>query len=146
METINLVGKILATTNKSDFERDGKTAYIVLENEEEFKKANDFGLTIYTSKEDNQNFIIVPTPQKITVFNNDVRYNLKSNADSNTKNYVTNDNVDICISKGVSKEHGNQRFFRLLSIGINDMKQLEFIAPFNPFTGKETKDGGDLIV
>lgn len=146
METINLVGKILATTNKSDYESIGKTAYIVLANDEEFKKANDFGLTVYTSKEDNQDFVIARTPKNITVFNNDVRYNLKSTCDSETKNYFTNDNVDICISKGESKKHGNQRFFRLLSIGVDDMKQLEFISPFNPFNGKETKDGGELIV
>ena len=146
METINVKGKVLGTTNKTDYESKGKTAYLVLSNDEEFKKANDFGLTIYTSKENGDDFIIVKTPENLSVFNNsdNTKYDLPSVAHADVKNYYTSKEVYISIGKGKSNEY-NKEFYRLLALGVESIDEIEFVSQMNPFTNKETVHGGKII-
>lgn len=146
METINVKGKVLGTTNKTDYDSKGKTAYLVLSSPEEFKKANDFGLTVYTSKENGDDFIIVKTPENLSIFDNsnNTKYDLPSASNLDIKNYYTNAEVYISIGKGKSNEY-NKEFYRLLALGVDSIDSIKFVSPLNPFTNKETVNGGKII-
>ena len=85
METLLINGTITATSNKkSDLSSENsqrKSIYLSLDKENE-KKALDFGLTMYTSQ-DNENFFIVKASNEITIYKGNEAKRIKSDINSN---------------------------------------------------------------
>ena len=132
-----LVNAILTTTSnkvdgKFNQEYPTKTAYLTIA-EEDKKKAIDFGLTEYTSKEDGNPFFIVKLPKEVSVYWKGVDTPPeKMSGGVDTPNFKTVDGefLRMNLIKGTNK--GNE-FFRLQAIQVDDTKDIEEIQAQNPF-------------
>ena len=134
MENLIIKGQITATSNKvnEDYKTDNptKTAYLTVTDDNIRKAMVNFGLTEYTSKQDESNFFIIKLPQQLTlVKGNHMR---KMLGDVESPNIKTKDDTDfkMNIIKGRSK--GND-FFRLQAIEVNEYSDVEQILMENPF-------------
>src|SRR5699024_12121105 len=71
MENLIIKGQITATSNKvnEDYKTDNptKTAYLTVTDDNIRKAMVNFGLTEYTSKQDDSNFFIIKLPQQLTL-------------------------------------------------------------------------------
>ena len=140
MENIIVKGQVTATSKKQsgDFAQEvpTKTAYVSTD-ESNTKLLEDFGLTKYTSK-DNENYFIIKFPANVMVFTPN-GYGKKRPDLSRievdgveTNNFKTPDDklLSLNIIKGNYK---NNDFFRLQAIRIETDDDIEEIKPENPF-------------
>src|SRR5699024_856988 len=71
MENLVVLGQITATSKKNDGEFSQeiptKTAYVRTD-EKYAKKLEDFGLTKYTSRENNEDYFIIKFPQNVMIY------------------------------------------------------------------------------
>lgn len=141
METLLINGTITATSNKkSDLSSENsqrKSIYLSLDKENE-KKALDFGLTMYTSQ-DNENFFIVKASNELTIYKGNEAKRIKS--DINSNNFSTSSNVGIAIMKG---EKNRNTFYRLYALSVNNYNQIEETKHLNPFTNQEVNINDDF--
>ena len=140
MESIIVKGQVTATSKKQsgDFSQviPTKTAYVSTD-EVNSKLLEDFGLTKYTSKED-ENYFIIKFPADLMVFKPNgfgekrpelSRIELEG---VETNNFKTPD--DKLLSFNIVKgNHKNNDFFRLQAIRIESDDDIEEIKPENPF-------------
>ena len=132
MKNLILRGRISATSadEGSIYKNKTKTAYINLKDEEEYKKAEDFGLTVYTS-EDNNKFIIVKLVQKFKGYLDGQALDLSSLAKLDTPNFMTNW-VDLNLIKAKHSETKN-KFYRLQSLNLASNQDIRKVLGTNPF-------------
>lgn len=132
MKNLILRGRISATSadEGSIYKNKTKTAYINLKDEEEYKKAEDFGLTVYTS-EDNNKFIIVKLVQKFKGYLDGQALDLSSLAKLDTPNFMTNW-VDLNLIKAKHSETKNT-FYRLQGINLASNQDIRKVLGTNPF-------------
>ena len=140
MENIIVKGQITATSKKQSgyFRQEvpTKTAYVSTD-ETNSKLLEDFGLQKYTSK-DNENYFIIKFPANVMVFKpngfGEKRPDLSRNEIEGieTNNFKTPDDklLPLNIIKG---NHKNNDFFRLQAIRIESDDDIEEIKPENPF-------------
>ena len=145
MENIIIKGKITATSKKQsgDFKQEipTKTAYVSVDSENA-KKLEDFGLTKYTSKDDQEDYFIIKFPANVMVYQpngfGEKRPDLSQITFEGieTNNFKTPDNkeVQMSILKG---NHKNNDFFRLQAIRVETSSDIEEIKPENPFGDSE---------
>lgn len=141
MQTLIIQGQITATSNKkselgSEISQ-RKSLYISLDKENQ-KKANDFGLTVYTSK-DNDEFLIVKASNELTLYKDKEMKKIPS--DINSNNFSTNGNVGIAIMKG---EKNRNIFYRVYALSVKDYSQIEQTKNVNPFTNEEIENNDDF--
>ena len=141
MENLIIEGQITATSKKQsgDFSQDipTKTAYVRTD-EVNAKKLVDFGLTKYTSKDNNEPFFIMKFPANLMVylpngFGEKRPYLSQIIFEGiETNNFKTSDNklLKLNIIKG---NHKNNDFFRLQAIRLESESDIEEIKPENPF-------------
>lgn len=132
MKNLILRGRITATSANegSLYIKKTKTAYIELNSEEEYKKAEDFGITVYTS-EDNNKFIIVKLVQKFKGYLDGQTLDLSSLAKLDTPNFMTNW-VDLNLIKANHSETKNT-FYRLQAINLASNQDIRKVSATNPF-------------
>ena len=140
MENIIVRGQITATSKKQSGvftqEIPTKTAYVSTD-EPNAKLLEDFGLTKYTSKE-NENYFIIKFPADLMVFKpngyGEKRPDLSRIEIEGIEinNFKTPDDklLPFNIVKG---HHKNNDFFRLQAIRIETDEDIEEIKPENPF-------------
>ena len=145
MENIIIKGQITATSKKQsgDFKQEitTKTAYVSVD-PENAKKLEDFGLTKYTSKDDQEDYFIIKFPANVMVYQpngfSEKRPDLSQITFEGieTNNFKTPDNkqVQMSILKG---NHKNNDFFRLQAIRVETSSDIEEIKPENPFGDNE---------
>lgn len=148
IETLVAFGQITATSkkNEGDFSQEipTKTAYIKTD-EVNAKRLEDFGLTKYTSKSNNEDYFIIKFPANVMVYQGKEgtkRPDL-SQIEVNgmeTNNFKTTDGklIPLNILKG---NHKNNDFYRLQAIMIENESDIEEIKPENPFADLLTDDG-----
>ena len=141
MENLVIEAIITATSKKQDGEFQQqvptKTAYLKAD-EENAKLLEDFGLTRYTSKEDQEDYFIVKFPQNVVLyFPNGLGerrpdLSLVTHNDVETNNFRTPEDkpLKLNILKGENK--GNI-FYRLQAILVDSTEDIEEIKPENPF-------------
>lgn len=141
--TINLVGRISATSNKvsEDFkqEKPTKTIYIVPKDKKEIEKLEKFGLSLYTPKEKgSESYTIVKsaktvkhyksvedkTPQKMIM-------TVEDEDGQTLPNLYTEENVILNITK-VKSQKGKNDFYRLTAIlaPVGTILEVEATNPF----------------
>lgn len=136
MENIILTGTITSTSNRSTkFEATNKIAYVTLASTEDYKKALDFGLTIYES-EDKTRFVIVKLPKKLSLYIGNRQY--KYNTGIEDANFSTTNNVGLNLIKGISDKN-NAPYIRLTALNLNSIDDLQEVKQLNPFTGEEAE-------
>ena len=140
MENIIVRGQITATSKKQSGvftqEIPTKTAYVSTD-EPNAKLLEDFGLTKYTSKE-NENYFIIKFPADLMVFKPNGYGEKRPDLSRieiegiETNNFKTPDDklLPFNIVKG---HHKNNDFFRLQAIRIETDEDIEEIKPENPF-------------
>lgn len=133
LENMVIEGEITATSNKINekfrSEVNSKTAYIKVDKANS-KLLKDFGLTEYTSKEDNTNFFIIKLTKDVRVYAKDGSMEIFSGeAHETNPNFKTNV-IKMNIIKG---NNLNQDFYRVQALLINDRADIQQLAPENPF-------------
>ena len=141
MQNLVIEAIITATSKKQDGEFQQqvptKTAYLKAD-ETNSKLLEDFGLTRYTSKEDQEDYFIVKFPQNVVLyFPNGLGerrpdLSLVTHNDVETNNFRTPEDkpLKLNILKGENK--GNI-FYRLQAILVDSVEDIEEIKPENPF-------------
>lgn len=134
MENLIIKGQLTATSNKvnEDYKTDNptKTGYVTVEDENISNKMKDFGLTEYTSQQDDSKFFIIKLPQQLTlVKGNNMR---KLSGDVESPNLKTKDGQEFKMNVIKGRNKGND-FFRLQAIEVNDYSDVEQIQMENPF-------------
>ena len=148
--SINIVGRISATSNKVSEEHKQetptKTVYIVPKDKKEIEKLEKFGMTIYTPKEKgSESYIIVKSvkavkhykfasdtnPQKLIM-------TIKDENGQSIPNLYTEENVILNITK-VKAQKGNKYFYRLTAI-LSPVETILEVAPTNPFGDLEVSE------
>lgn len=132
---------ISATSNKVNEkykqEVETKTAYISTD-EKTAKELESFGLTMYTSKDEGDNFFILKFADKLRVYfkegGNQLRRDLSNITveDEETLNFKTDEKRPVSINVVKGENMGNA-FYRLQAILVKDMDQVTQIEPENPF-------------
>src|SRR5699024_10487876 len=90
----------------------------------------NFGLTEYSSQQDDSKFFIIKLPQQLTlVKGNHMR---KMSGDVESPNIKTKDDTDFKMNIIKGRNKGND-FFRLQAIEVNDYSDVEQILMENPF-------------
>lgn len=141
--SINLIGKISATSNKvsEDFKQETptKTIYIVPKDKKETEKLEKFGLPLYTPKEKGaKSYTIVKsaktvkhyksvkdeTPQKIIM-------TVEDESGQTVPNLYSEENVILNITK-VKAQKGKNDFYRLTAIlaPVGTILEVEATNPF----------------
>ena len=145
--SINLIGKISATSNKvsEDFKQETptKTIYIVPKDKKEIEKLEKFGLPLYTPKEkDSESYTIVKSAKTVkhykSVKDEVPQKMIMTVEDENGQtipNLYTEENVIFNIIK-VKAQKGKNDFYRLTAILAPIGKILEVEAT-NPFSDLE---------
>ena len=145
MENLVVLGQITATSKKDDgqFKQEiaTKTAYVRTD-EENAKKLEDFGLTKYTSRENNEDYFIIKFPQNVMIYLPNglgvKRPDLSqvTHEGIETNNFKTPDDklLPLNIIKGNYK---NNDFFRIQAIRLDNEDQIEEVKPENPFGDQE---------
>lgn len=141
-QQLNITGIITATSHKQskDFtsQNPRKSVYLELD-KENTKKAIDFGLQEYTSKQPNKEtgeidkFFIVKASETIKQYNVDgqVIGEINGNAMDDSNNFNTGgEKVNLAIFKG---EKSNNVFYRLFAL-IGEVQEIESQNPFAEIT------------
>lgn len=141
MENITIKGQITATSKKSngDFKQEilTKTAYVKTDTENA-EKLVDFGLTKYTSRDNNEDYFIIKFPATVMVYNTsgfgEKRPDLSQVTldGQETNNFKTPDNKPLMLNI-IKGNHKNNDFFRLQAIRVESNLDIEEILPENPF-------------
>lgn len=148
--SINLVGKISATSNKfsEDFKQETptKTVYIVPKDKKEIEKLEKFGLPLYTPKEKGaESYTIVKSAKTVKHYKS-----VKDEApqkmimtvedeDSQTiPNFYTEENVILNITK-VKAQKGKNDFYRLTAI-LAPVGTIIEVEATNPFRDTEISE------
>ena len=134
MENLIIKGQITATSNKvnEDYKTDNptKTAYVTVTDGNIIQAMKNFGLTEYSSKQDESRFFIIKLPQQLTlVKGNHMR---KMSGDVESPNIKTKDDTDFKMNIIKGRKKGND-FFRLQAIADNEYSDVEQILMENPF-------------
>ena len=134
MENLIIRGKITATSSKADekFKQENptKTAYVTVSNKEDIEKLKQFGVNMYTSKEDKTDFFIIKVPQSFVV----VKGNEMKRVDGtlSSPNFKTKDGEEFNLNIIKSEKMGNE-FHRLQAVEVNEFTDFELIQMSNPF-------------
>ena len=135
MENITAIVKINTTSNKiSDKfkqETSTKTVYVTAD-ADNTKVLKDFGLQLYTSKENNEDFFILKFAAKTLLYipGEDSPVSFAEEVSTTTPNFTSGDKtVGVNIVKGINM--GNE-FYRLQALQATP-ETFEFIKPENPF-------------
>ena len=138
--SFNICGTF-STTNKQNPTKkfkskvNTKTAYITFEPEYR-DLIEEKGLTVYTSKEDKTDFIVVKCAKKINVYNKKDEIVLVINTDIDNDhvvdNFLAKNQVMLNIIL-VKNEEGND-FARLKAILVDELEEIEFAKESNPFS------------
>lgn len=138
MKSIVIKGIISTMSNKNDsqFKQEvpTKTAYLTADVENS-EKLQNFGLTLYTSKDNGDNFFIVKTSKNLSCYVTGNKDELPAKLDMSVEKGVsikTAENVEISMNI-VSGENLGNEFFRLQAIKIVSMDDIEEIKANNPF-------------
>ena len=128
---------IQATSNKigedNKQETPTKALYISVPNKNDIKRLTDFGLTLYSSKEDNNEFFIIKGAEKVKVYDNEGNI-VERKLTTDLPNFHSNDELvglNITHIKPDNKKHNS--FFRITAIKVSDYDDLVEIEPKNPF-------------
>lgn len=136
MENIIILGKITATSKKSDGkfkqETPTKTAYVEAKDRIEKEKLVKFGLREYTSAADGNNFFIIKLPQNVAVYVGESDEPFDIDGSTETANFKTADHIYTAINIIKGEKDGNE-FYRLQAIMVSDSSQIEMIEKQNPF-------------
>ncbi len=132
MDNLILTGRITATSKKQNdiYKNKTKTSYITLKDEEEYKKAEDFGFTVYESKDGNK-FLIVKLVKKFKAYLDGEEIDLGHLSGLDTANFNTEE-VFLNFIKARHSKTGNI-FYRLQSIQLNDKEDITIFSGKNPF-------------
>lgn len=141
MENITVKAQITATSKKSngDFKQEilTKTAYVKTD-AENAQKLVDFGLTKYTSRDNNEDYFVIKFPANLMVYNTlgfgEKRPDLSQVTldGQETNNFKTPDNKPLMLNI-IKGNHKNNDFFRLQAIRVESDLDIEEIKPENPF-------------
>lgn len=129
-------GTITATSNKVNekFKTDNptKTAYITVESEADRKKLEDFGLTLYSSKEDGTEFFIIKLSREVKTYDSFDKKKKPTILDGTTEspNFRTVVPVAMNVVKG---ENVGNDFYRVNAISVASDKDVQVIEAENPF-------------
>lgn len=138
MENLVIKARISTTSKKQDSkfkQKDNPTKTAYLEIAPEYtQKAQAFGLTEYTSKEDGNAFYITKLPQQISIYLADVPSQApeKMSGSVDEPNFKTPDDKYLMMNIIKGENMGNE-FFRLQAISIEDSTDIELIEQQNPF-------------
>ena len=145
--SINLIGKISATSNKvsEDFKQETptKTIYIVPKDKKEIEKLEKFGLPLYTPKEKgSESYTIVKSAKTVkhykSVKDEAPKKMIMSVVDENGQsipNLYTEENIILNITK-VKAQKGKNDFYRLTAI-LAPVDTILEVESTNPFSGLE---------
>lgn len=148
--SINLVGKISATSNKvsEDFKQETptKTVYIVLKDKKEIEKLEKFGLPLYTPKEKGaESYTIVKSAKTVkhykSVKDEAPQKMIMTVEDENGQtipNFYTDGNVILNITK-VKAQKGKNDFYRLTAI-LAPVGTIIEVEATNPFSDTEISE------
>ena len=141
MQNLVIEAIITATSKKQGgkFKQDipTKTAYLKTD-EENAKLLEDFGLTRYTSKEDQEDYFIVKFPQNVVLyFPNGLGerrpdLSLVEVDGEETNNFRTTEDKPLKLNILKGEKDGNT-FYRLQAILVDSAEDIEEIKPENPF-------------
>ena len=138
MKNVVIRGKISTMSNKNDskFKQEvpTKTVYITVD-AENAAKLQEFGLTLYTSQTDGEDFFVVKTSKALSCYitaNTDelpLKYDMTV---ATGASYKTAEDVEISMNI-VSGENVGNVFYRLQAIKVTDIYDIEEIKANNPF-------------
>lgn len=135
MKDLVIKGQITTTSNKQSdkfvAKTPQKTAYLKLD-EENAKKAEEFGLTKYTSKENNEDFFMVKVVTNLRAYYDNSRNCDKLETGVDSPNFKTKDGKEIGLALVQGENLGNV-FYRLSAIKISQSSDIETIEAENPF-------------
>lgn len=135
MKDLVIKGQITTTSNKQSdkfvAKTPQKTAYLKLD-EENAKKAEEFGLTKYTSKENNEDFFMVKVVTNLRAYYDNSRNCDKLETGVDSPNFKTKDGKEIGLALVQGENLGNV-FYRLSAIKISESSDIETIEAENPF-------------
>lgn len=135
MKDLVIKGQITTTSNKQSdkfvAKTPQKTAYLKLD-EENTKKAEAFGLTKYTSKENNEDFFMVKVVTNLRAYYDNSRNYDKLETGVDSPNFKTKDGKEISLAIVQGENLGNV-FYRLSAIKISQSSDIETIEAENPF-------------
>lgn len=135
MKDLVIKGQITTTSNKQSdkfvAKTPQKTAYLKLD-EENAKKAEEFGLTKYTSKENNEDFFMVKVVTNLRAYYDNSRNYDKLETGVDSPNFKTKDGKEIGLAIVQGENLGNV-FYRLSAIKISESSDIETIEAENPF-------------
>lgn len=135
MKDLVITGQITTTSNKQSdkfvAKTPQKTAYLKLD-EENAKKAEEFGLTKYTSKENNEDFFMVKVVTNLRAYYDNSRNYDKLETGVDSPNFKTKDGKEIGLALVQGENLGNV-FYRLSAIKISESSDIETIEAENPF-------------
>jgi len=136
MENLIIKGKVSATSNKVDDkyqqESPTKTAYVEVSDPNIVQAMENFGLTQYTSRDNETDFFIIKCPKQVTLVKGNQMRKLSGGVE--TPNFKTADDKEFKMNIIKGNNKGND-FFRLQAILVNDYEEVENIMMENPFGG-----------
>jgi len=144
MENLTFKAQITATSKKNsgDFKQEvlTKTAYVKTD-EKNAKLLEEFGLRKYTSKSE-EDYFILKFPANLMVYKPNGYAEKRPELSRvevdgvETNNFKTPDDkfLGMNVIKG---EHKNNEFFRLQAIRVETVEDIEEIKPENPFGDEE---------
>lgn len=150
--SINLIGKISATSNKvsEDFKQETptKTIYIVPKDKKEIEKLNKFGLPLYTPKEKGaESYTIVKSAKTVKHYKSakdeapqKMIMTVEDENGETIPNLYTEKNVIFNITK-VKAQKGKNDFYRLTAI-LAPVGTILEVEATNPFGDLEVLEDG----
>lgn len=150
--SINLIGKISATSNKvsEDFKQETptKTIYILPKDKKEIEKLEKFGLPLYTSKEKgSESYTIVKSAKTVKHYKSvkdeapqKMIMTVEDENGNSIPNLYTEENVIFNITK-VKGQKGKNDFYRLTSI-LAPVGTILEVEATNPFRDLEVSEDG----
>lgn len=138
MENIVIKGRISATSNKVDDkfrqEQPTKTAYVTVTDPKDIDNLKKFGLTQYSSKEDQSSFFIIKLPKQVAIYVSGVSKQEpeKMSGGIDTPNFSTPEGKELSLNI-IKGENMGRDFFRLQAIQIEDANDIIEVEQTNPF-------------
>ena len=128
---------IQSTSNKIDEsnkqETPTKTLYISVPNKKDITRLTDFGLTLYSSREDNSEFFIIKGAEKVKVYDTEGNI-VERKLTTDLPNFTSNDKlVGLNITHITPDKKNHNPFFRITAIKVSDYDDLAEIESKNPF-------------
>ena len=139
IEQLIIKGRITATSNRQNenFKSDPrKTAYITVSSDNDRKKLTEFGLTEYTSREDNTTFFIIKMSEIVRIYDRKGVQLESLDTNSQSDNFSTSKEIGIAILRGKSNVTKNT-YNRIFALQVDTVDDIETVAPKNPFGGDD---------